>query len=43
MDIISAYHEVGTYRGAAALSGNTPKTVKKVIARHAVGGGRGFV
>ena len=31
MDIISAYREVGTYRGAAALSGTTPKTVKRVI------------
>jgi transposase len=39
MDIISAYREVGTYRGAAAISGTTPKTVKRVIARHAAGGG----
>ena len=39
MDIISAYREVGTYRGAAALSGTTPKTVKRVIARHQAGGG----
>ena len=39
MDIISAYREVGTYRGAAALSGATPKTVKRVIARHEAGGG----
>ena len=39
MDIISAYREVGTYRGAAALSGTTPKTVKRVIARHESGGG----
>ena len=39
MDIISAYREVGTYRGAAALSGTTPKTVKRVIARHETGGG----
>jgi hypothetical protein len=38
MDIISAYREVGTYRGAAALSGTTPKTVKRVIARHEAGG-----
>src|SRR5665213_1445804 len=34
MDIISAYREVGTYRGAAVVSGTTPKTVKRVIARH---------
>jgi transposase len=39
MDIISAYREVGTYRGAAVLSGTTPKTVKRVIARHEAGGG----
>jgi transposase len=39
MDIISAYREVGTFRGAAALSGTTPKTVKRVIARHESGGG----
>jgi transposase len=39
MDIISAYREVGSYRGAAALSGTTPKTVKRVIARHEAGGG----
>ena len=38
MDIISAYREVGTYRGAAAFSGTTPKTVKRVIARHESGG-----
>src|SRR5712691_5818154 len=39
MDIIAAYREVGTYRGAAALSGTTPKTVKRVIARLEAGGG----
>jgi transposase len=38
MDIISAYREVGSYRGAAAISGTTPKTVKRVIARHESGG-----
>jgi transposase len=38
MDIISAYREVGSYRGAAALSGTTSKTVKRVIARHESGG-----
>jgi transposase len=37
MDIISAYREVGTYRGAAAISATTPKTVKRVIARHESG------
>jgi transposase len=39
MDIISAYREAGSYRGAAAISGTTPKTVKRVIARHEAGGG----
>jgi hypothetical protein len=39
MDIISAYREVGTYRGAAVISGTTPKTVKRVIARYEAGGG----
>ena len=39
MDIISAYRDVGTYRGAAAISGTTPKTVKRVIAHHESGGG----
>jgi hypothetical protein len=39
MDIISAYREAGTYRGAAAISGTTPKTVRRVIARHVAGGG----
>jgi transposase len=38
MDIISAYREVGTYRGAAAISGTTAKTVRRVIARHESGG-----
>jgi transposase len=33
MDIISAYAQVGTYRGAAALSGTTHKTVRRVIER----------
>src|SRR5271163_2168132 len=39
MDIISAYREVGTFRAAAAISGTTPKTVRRVIARHQAGGG----
>jgi hypothetical protein len=39
IDIISAYREAGMYRGAAAISGTTPKTVKRVIARHQAGGG----
>jgi transposase len=31
MDIISAYQQVGSYRGAAELCGTTHRTVKKVI------------
>src|SRR3954451_11448471 len=38
MDIISANREVGSYRGAAAISGTTPKTVRRVVARHEWGG-----
>ena len=33
MSIISAYQQVGTYRGAAAVCGTTHKTVKRVIER----------
>ena len=38
MNIISAYRQVGSYRGAAELCGTTHKTVKRVIER-ADGGG----
>ena len=38
MDIISAYREVGTFRGAAEIAGTTQKTVKRVIDRHEAGG-----
>ena len=31
MDIVAAFEQVGTYRGAAALCGTTHKTVKRVI------------
>jgi transposase len=37
MDIIAAYREAGSYRGAAAISGTTHKTVRRVIARHEAG------
>jgi transposase len=39
MDIISAYREVGTFRGAAVACGTTHKTVRRVIARHEAGTG----
>lgn len=38
MDIISAYREVGTYRGGAELCGTTHKTVKRVVERVQSGG-----
>jgi transposase len=34
MDIISAYRQVGSYRGAAELCGTTHKTVRRVIEAH---------
>lgn len=34
MDVISAYRDVGTYRGAAAICGTTHKTVKRIIEAH---------
>src|SRR6185437_2079958 len=34
-----AYREAGTYRGAAAICGTTPKTVRRVNARYEAGGG----
>ena len=40
MDIIAAYREVGTYRGAAEICGTTPKTVKRVIGRQEAGDAR---
>ena len=33
LDIVNAYREVGTYRGAAAICGVTHKTVKRVMER----------
>lgn len=41
MDVISAYREVGTYRGAAAMCGTTHKTVKRVIEAHNAAGQSG--
>jgi transposase len=34
MDVIAAYRDVGTYRGAAEICGTTHKTVKRIIAAH---------
>lgn len=40
LDVITAYREVGSYRGAAAICGTTHKTVKRIIDRHEAGGRR---
>ncbi|WP_307558417.1 IS21 family transposase [Streptosporangium lutulentum] len=37
MDIIAAYREVGTYRGAAQICGTTHKTVRRIIERSLTG------
>lgn len=34
MDVIAAYREVGTYRGAAELCGTTHKTVRRIVEAH---------
>jgi Mu transposase-like protein/integrase-like protein len=39
MDVIAAYQQVGSYRGAAQICGTTPKTVKRVIDRQEAGTG----
>jgi transposase len=38
MDILAAYREVGSYRGAAAMCSTTHKTVRRVVERHNAGG-----
>ncbi len=40
MDVLAAYREVGSYRGAAAICGTTHKTVKRIVAAHEAGGVR---
>jgi transposase len=37
MDIISAYQQVGSYRGAAELCDTTPKTVKRIVVKFEAG------
>ena len=37
MDVIAAYREVGSFRGAAAICGTTHKTVKRIIEQHDAG------
>jgi hypothetical protein len=38
MDVLAAYREVCTYRGAAVICGTTHKTVKRIVDRHNAGG-----
>lgn len=40
MDVMAAYREVGSYRGAAAMCGTTHKTVKRIIEAQLAGGQR---
>ena len=37
MDVIVAYREVGTFRGAAAMCGTTHKTVRRIVEVHEAG------
>jgi transposase len=39
MDVLAAYREVGSFRGAAQICGTTHKTVKRIVERHNGGGG----
>ena len=34
MDVLAAYREVGSYRGAAAICGTTHKTVRRIVEAH---------
>jgi len=38
LNIIDAYHQLGSYRAAARASGTTDKTVKRAVERHQAGG-----
>jgi hypothetical protein len=37
MDVLAAYQQVGSYRGAAAMCGTTHKTVARIVAAHEAG------
>ncbi|MEP7021945.1 MAG: IS21 family transposase [Pseudonocardiales bacterium] len=37
LDVITAYRQVGTYRGAAQMCGVTHKTVKRIVEQHRAG------
>jgi transposase len=38
MDVLAAYREVGSFRGAAEICGTTHKTVKRIVDRHEADG-----
>ncbi len=38
MDVLAAYREVRSYRGAAQICGTTHKTVKRIVLAHEAGG-----
>jgi len=38
MDVVAAYREVGSFRGAEAVCGTTHKTVRRIVERHEAGG-----
>ena len=38
MDVIAAYRDVGSYRGAAEICGTTHKTVRRIIEAQEAGG-----
>ena len=40
MDVLAAYREVGSYRGAAAICGTTHKTVRRIVQAHEAAGVR---
>ena len=41
MDVLAAYREVGSYRGAAVICGTTHKTVRRIVEGHEAGGVKG--
>jgi transposase len=38
MDVLAAYREVGSFRGAAVICGTTHKTVRRIVEAHEAGG-----
>jgi len=40
MDVLAAYREVGSFRGAADICGTTHKTVRRIVEAHEAGGAK---